>query len=111
MMMSTFSACSVLLSTLLVVSHGQLSQPGSSSGGSLRLNSLQETTNWDLLEDLFLYHNAIRFFHNSRGIQFNRTVSFSQVQRAKYSANGEIIKMAFACFFSIEIDDVSFLHM
>lgn len=49
-------------------------EQGPSTG--YKLNSIQETTSWDLLEDMYLYHNAIRFFHESRGIKFNRTVSF-----------------------------------
>lgn len=72
-MMNTLFSCTVIFSTLAVVTYGQLN-PGPSRD-ALRLNSLQETTNWELLEDLFLYHNAIRFFHNSHSIQFNRTVS------------------------------------
>ena len=41
---------------------------------SIRLNGLYETTSWDFLEDMYLYHNAIRYFHGARSLKFNRTV-------------------------------------
>lgn len=41
----------------------------------LKMNQIYETTNWDFLEDMFLYHNAIRYFHDVDELRFNRTVS------------------------------------
>lgn len=44
------------------------------AGTSLKLNDIYETTNWDLLEDLYLYHNAIRNFHEAPSLRFNHTL-------------------------------------
>lgn len=50
---------------------------GDGEGSALRMHQIYETTSWDLLEDLYLYHNAIRYFHESSGLRFNRTVSLN----------------------------------
>lgn len=93
-----FSSIALLMS-ILVLSQGlAIGQPGrgpneaqiSAPGTGYKLNSIQETTSWDLLEDMYLYHNAIRFFHESRGIKFNRTVSLLTLaftsERVKWQA-------------------------
>lgn len=43
---------------------------------NLRMHQIYETTTWDLLEDMYLYHNAIRYYYDTKGLKFNRTVSF-----------------------------------
>lgn len=78
MMMERFLVLSLV--SLITLALGQLdtlSKGG--SGGSLRMHEIYETTNWDLLEDLYLYHNAIRYFHETNGLRFNRTVSFIEI--------------------------------
>lgn len=77
MMMERFL---VLFVSLLITSLalGQLDTFSKGSGASLRMHEIYETTNWDLLEDLYLYHNAIRYFHEANGLKFNRTVSFDK---------------------------------
>ena len=60
-----------LVSCLLLIAGPVLAFPGE----SLRVNELFETTSWDLLEDMYLYHNAIRYYHGASSLKFNRTVS------------------------------------
>lgn len=45
------------------------------AASSQRLHVVQEATNWDLLDDIYHYHNAIRSLHQSKSLRFNRTVS------------------------------------
>ncbi|KAI1294153.1 hypothetical protein HDE_06170 [Halotydeus destructor] len=42
---------------------------------NLRMHPLYETTSWDLLEEMYLYHYAIRYFHKAPGLRFNRTLT------------------------------------
>jgi hypothetical protein len=46
----------------------------SSSQTSLRVGDLQEITDWNWLEEMFEFHDAIRYYHEVPLLRMNRTV-------------------------------------